>query len=76
MACRSPCGNGALTDPAELLERHLCREFIISYVRQSLARSRTAAIDPNRLYMALRLSGLKVSIKTMESVLMELQKQA
>ena len=61
-------------DPAQRLELHLAREFVSGYIRQALTRSRRVMIDPNRIYMAARLSGLRVSTQTLGKVLAEMQR--
>ena len=63
-----------MQSPADRLEHHLAREFVRDYIRQALTRSGRAMIDPNRIFMAARLSGLRVSTKTLSRVLEEMQK--
>jgi hypothetical protein len=60
--------------PAKKLELHLCREFVRDYIQQALKRTRRAVINPNALFIAARMSGLKMSTKTLEAVLQEMQK--
>lgn len=59
--------------PADRLELHMCREFVRDYVQQAMKRTRRAVINPNQLFIALRFSGLKVSTRTLEAVLLEMQ---
>lgn len=59
--------------PAERLEHHLAREFVNRYITRAMGSARAVEIDPNRIYMAARLSGLKVSTKTLATVLEEMQ---
>jgi hypothetical protein len=60
--------------PAKKLELHLCREFVRDHIQQALKRTRRAVINPNALFIAARMSGLKMSTKTLEAVLQEMQK--
>ena len=62
-----------MQDPAQRLEHHLAREFVRNYVQQTLKRTRRAVISPNALFLAARFSGLKVSTRTLEAVLLEMQ---
>ena len=57
--------------PADRLELFLAREFLTGYIRKSLANRRTAVIDPNRIYMAARFQGLRVSTATLAKVISE-----
>ena len=59
--------------PAEKLELHLCREFVTDYIEKALTRSSRVVIDPNRIFMAARLAGLKISTRTLGLVLEEMQ---
>lgn len=59
--------------PAEKLEHHLCREFVSDYIQRALRRSSSAVINPNALFIAARMSGLKITTKTLEAVLQEMQ---
>ena len=61
-------------DPAQRLELHLAREFVTDYIEKALTRSSRVVIDPNRIYLAARLAGLKISTRTLGRVLGELQK--
>ena len=63
-----------MNDPAQRLEHHLAKEFVEGYIRRALRRSRCVTINPNQVYWAARLAGLKISLSTLEHVLMELQK--
>jgi hypothetical protein len=60
--------------PAEKLELHLCREFVSNYIQQTLKRTRRAVINPPALFIAARMSGLKITTRTLEKVLHEMQK--
>lgn len=62
-----------MQSPADRLEHHLAREFVTRYINQALTRSSRVVIDPNKLFMAARLSGLKISTRTLEAVLLEMQ---
>ncbi len=64
--------DGPMT-PAKKLELHLCREFVRDYIQQALKRTRRAVINPNAIFIAARMSGLKMSTKTLEAVLLEMQ---
>jgi hypothetical protein len=61
-------------DPADRLEHHLAREFVNRYITTAMGNARAVVIDPNRIHMAARLSGLKVSTRTLSRVLEEMQK--
>ena len=63
-----------MQSPADRLELHLVREFIADYIARAMGNARAVVIDPNRIYLAARLSGLKVSTRTLEAVLLEMQK--
>lgn len=58
--------------PAEKLEHYLCREFVTGYINQALSRSSRVVIDPNKMFMAARMSGLKISTRTLATVLEEM----
>ena len=62
-----------MQSPADRLEHHLAREFVRDYIRQALTRSSRVVIDPNKLFMAARLAGLKISTRTLGRVLGEMQ---
>ena len=59
--------------PADKLEQHLAREFVSDYVQRALRRSKQAVINPHAVFMAARLSGLKITTRTLEAVLLEMQ---
>ena len=61
------------TTPAERLEMHLAREFVQAYIINALGNRKAVKIDPHRLFMAARFSGLKVSSRTMNKVIEDLQ---
>ena len=56
---------------AERLEKHLAREFVQSYISKALGRSPAVKIEPARVFLAARFSGLKVSSKNLLQVLEE-----
>ncbi len=58
--------------PADRLEQHLAREFVQNYITHALGRSQAVVIDPHRIYMAARFSGLKVSTKMLNKVIQEM----
>jgi hypothetical protein len=58
--------------PADKLEAHLAREFVQNYITHALGRSQAVVIDPHRIYMAARFSGLKVSTDTLNKVIQEM----
>lgn len=60
---------------AERLEHHLCKEFVVGYIRRAMGRSTQVKINPNQLLLAARFSGLKISTRTLEKVLGELTRQ-
>lgn len=60
-------------DPADRLEHHLAREFVNRYITTAMGNARAVVIDPNKLFMAARMSGLRVSTKTLATVLEEMQ---
>jgi hypothetical protein len=60
-----------MDDPAQRLEHHLAKEFIGQYIKQALTGRKTAMIDPSRIYMAARFSGLRISLRTLDRVLAE-----
>jgi hypothetical protein len=62
-----------MQSPADRLEYHMAKEFVVAYINQALSRSSRVVIDPNRMYLAARLSGLKVSTRTISTVLEEMQ---
>ena len=62
----------ASLDPLERLEAHLCREFVTRYITQAMGNRQAAKIDPHRILFAARLSGLKISTRTLERVLGEM----
>ena len=64
-----------MQSPADRLEHHLAKEFVANYINQALTRSRQVAINPNAIFMAARLAGLKVSARTLSRVLDEMQKR-
>ena len=59
--------------PAEKLEHHLCREFVRDYIQRALRGSSRAVISPNAVFIAARMSGLKITTRTLEAVLQEMQ---
>jgi hypothetical protein len=59
--------------PDQRLELHLAREFVAGYITRAMGNARAVVIDPNRMYLAARLSGLKVSTRTISTVLEEMQ---
>jgi hypothetical protein len=59
--------------PADKLEAHLAREFVVNFITHALGRSQAVVIDPHRIYMAARFHGLKVSMATLERVIEELK---
>ncbi len=63
-----------MQSPADRLELHLVREFIADYITRAMGNARAVVIDPNRIYMAARLSGLKISARTLGRVLEEMQR--
>ena len=63
-----------MQSPADRLEHHLVKEFVADYITRAMGNARAVVIDPNRIYLAARLSGLKVSTRTLEAVLLEMQK--
>jgi hypothetical protein len=58
--------------PADRLELHLAREFVSSYISRALGSRKAVKIDPHRIYMAARFSGLKVSTKMLNKVIQEM----
>ena len=62
-----------MQSPADRLEHHLAREFVADYITRAMGNARAVVIDPNRIYLAARLAGLKVSTKTLATVLEEMQ---
>ena len=60
---------------AQRLELHLCREFVGQYLNLALRGRRMAVIDPSRIYMAARFSGLRISLSTLEAVLAEYRRK-
>jgi hypothetical protein len=58
--------------PSDRLELHLAREFVSSYISRALGRTQAVVIDPHRIYMAARFSGLKVSTKMLNKVIQEM----
>jgi hypothetical protein len=61
----------ASLDAIERLERHLCREFVASYITKAMGNRQAVALNPHQILFAARLSGLKISSKTLERVLNE-----
>ena len=59
--------------PADRLEHHLVKEFVADYITRAMGNARAVVIDPNKLFMAARLGGLRISTKTLGKVLEELQ---
>jgi hypothetical protein len=59
--------------PADRLEHHLVKEFIADYIARAMGNARAVVIDPNRIYLAARMAGLKVSTRTISTVLEEMQ---
>jgi len=59
------------SDPATRLEHHLAREFVGQYINRALTHRKIVAIDPNAVFMAARFAGLKVSTKTLTTVMEE-----
>jgi hypothetical protein len=57
--------------PADKLEHHLAREFVSGYINRALSNRKIVAIDPNAVFMAARFAGLKVSTKTLTTVMEE-----
>lgn len=51
----------------------MAREFVRNYIQMALKRSSRAVVNPNAIFMAARFAGLKVSTKTLEAVLQEMQ---
>jgi hypothetical protein len=62
-----------MQSPADRLEHHMAKEFVVAYINQALTRSSRVVIDPNRIYLAARMAGLKVSTRTLATVLEEMQ---
>jgi hypothetical protein len=56
---------------AERLEKHLAREFVQTYVIKALGRSPAVKIEPARVFLAARFSGLKVRSQILLQVLEE-----
>lgn len=59
-------------DPASRLEYHLAREFVANYITQAIGNGQSAVISPNKVFLAARFAGLKVSSKTIGKVLIEM----
>ena len=55
--------------PADKLENNLAREFVSDYIQQAMKRTWRAVINPNQIFFAARLSGLKVSTMTLTRML-------
>ena len=62
-----------MQSPVDRLEHHLAREFVADYITRAMGNARAVAIDPNRIFMAARLAGLKVSTRIISTVLEEMQ---
>jgi hypothetical protein len=62
-------------DPAQRLEHHLAKEFVSGYINRALRGARAVEIDPNRIYMAARFQGLRVSTGTLAKVLEEYRRK-
>jgi hypothetical protein len=61
--------------PADRLELFMAREFVRDYLHKALRGARAVKIDANRIYMAARFQGLKISTATLAKVLEELQRK-
>ena len=55
---------------AQRLEEHLAREFISGYVAKSAGSA--VLLDANKLFLAARMSGFKVSTRALNKVLTEM----
>jgi hypothetical protein len=62
----------ASLDAIKRLEHHLCREFVTRYITQAMGNRQAVKIDPHKILFAARLSGLKISSRTLERVLGEM----
>ena len=58
--------------PADKLEAHLAREFVSDYIERAIGNRLAVQVDPHRIYMAARFSGLKVSTNTLNKVIQEM----
>jgi hypothetical protein len=61
-----------ITDPVELLERHMVETFVTGYIERAMGKRTAVKIEPNAIFMAMRFAGLKASRQTLERVLAEM----
>ena len=58
---------------AERLEEHLAREFIADYIAKGAGR--TVLLDANKLFLAARMQGFRVSLRALDRILGEMARQ-
>jgi hypothetical protein len=64
-----------MDSPADRLERHMAKEFIVGYIARALTSQRAVEICPNKVFLAARFGGLKVRAENFRRALDDVQRK-